>query len=100
MGEGRRERDKHRSPALWKRGNLVWILNNAREVVRRWVRALARGQRTHNREKGKTEDAVQTDIGSLWVQPHIPVLPLMSPPAGSLQDQRDTQDWPRSHGAW
>lgn len=93
------ERQTQKSNSMEER-QLVWILNNARKVVRRWVRALARGQRTHNRGREKIEDAVQTNIGSLWVQHHIPSLPLMSSPAGSLQDQRNTQDWPRSHSAW
>lgn len=31
------------------------------------MRALARGQRTHNRGREKIEDAIQTGIGSLWV---------------------------------
>ena len=66
-GNGGKEGRQTQKSDSWKRGNLVWILNNARKVVRRWVRALARGQRTHNRGREKIEDAIQTGIGSLWV---------------------------------
>lgn len=31
--EGREGGDRHQKSDSWKRGNLVWILNNARKVV-------------------------------------------------------------------
>lgn len=45
------------------------------------MRALAGGQRTHNREGEKIECAVQIGIGFLWLQPLHPWLTPHEPPS-------------------
>lgn len=69
---------------------MVWTLNNAKEMMRRWVR-LWLGRRTHHREGGKNKDVIQTGIVSVSAAPHpwlAPTEPPSRDPAGSEEHTR------------